>query len=315
MRDFTPYNIQEYIFNIIQCNSVNGYKRSQRTHVSYPLSLHLQIISFKSLLKTNEYPAKRFFAKNNIYHAPIINIRKSFSAKNMNNPYHRQGLYEIKAIIRDAFKKGTLAEIRTLCSYDCCRITQLDTGGFYLSWNKKKPVPMQKVTVQLLDSSAKYEFITDKYEPLMSGGRCHLYMHYPDELLVTQRRRYHRMLLNYRGHYHCYGKFNDGLGYQFQIKDIAQGGCALVTNDSERARTLFGSTLRNAELNFGDAGKLIADLSVVHSSKIKTICGDGVDDSTWHLACKFKRPNEAMQRKLEDIIIKLVLEEKRFQRM
>lgn len=235
----------------------------------------------------------------------------------MHKPYLRQGLYEIMAIIRDAYKKGSLVEVRTFNNHTFSRISKLDAGGVYLSWNKATKLPVGSITVRLLDNSAKYEFLTEAYEGITFGERRQIYIPYPQKLLVIQRRAHQRISLNTRGHYHCWGKFNDGLNYQFDIKDLSQGGCALVTADAdgERTRTLPGTTLRNAELDFGEAGRLIADLSVIHGSKIQTVTGEESGMHCWHLACQFRRPNEATQRKIESIIIRLVLEEKRLRRI
>lgn len=144
------------------------------------------------------------------------------------------------------------------------------------------------------------------------GTRC-LYVPYPEAINVTQRRKHPRLMFNDRRVYISQGKFNDGLYYQFKIKDLSPGGCALVVEDGERALALVGSTLRNIELDFASHGTITADLFVLSSEKIAAP-GDERDPG-WHLSCQFKRISDPMQRKLDNIVIKLLLEEKRLHRL
>ncbi|MEO3989815.1 flagellar brake protein [Pseudocitrobacter cyperus] len=230
----------------------------------------------------------------------------------MEESYVRQGLFESVAIIREALKKGCLVDIHTKKSDVFCKIQKLDAAGFYVPWEGLPP-EQDELEVEIFADSGKFEFHVATPELISCDGIRWLYIHYPEVINVTQRRKHPRLLFRERRCFFAQGKFNDGLHYQFRIKDLSPGGCALLVEDGERALTLARTTLRNIELDFGSHGTIVADLFVLSSEKIAT-SGEG-DAPTWHLSCQFKRISDPMRRNLESIVIKLLLEEKRLHRM
>jgi Predicted glycosyltransferase len=225
----------------------------------------------------------------------------------------KQGLFESVAIIREALKKGCLVDVHTKKSDAFCRIQKLDASGFYIPWTFEAPGESEIVDVEIFADTGKFEFSVSHAEVVSGNGSELLYVHYPDAISVTQRRKHPRVAFNDRRVYFSQGKFNDGLQYQFKIRDLSPGGCALLMNDSERALMLVGSTLRNIELDFGCNGTLVADLFVLSSERVTVLNEE--DEPSWHISCQFKRMSDSMRRKLENIFIKLVLEEKRMHRL
>lgn len=230
----------------------------------------------------------------------------------MDKSYVKQGLFESVAIIREALKKGCLIDIHSKNSDVFCKIHKLDTSGFYVLWEGEAPDKTDRLAVEIFADTGKFEFQATASEVLSDSGGKWLYIHYPDAIQVTQRRRHPRLIFNDRRIYCAQGRFNDGLSYHFRIKDISSGGCALRLEDGERARALVKTTLRNIELDFGSHGTITADLFVLSSEKVAT-----AEESTpvWHLSCQFKRISESMRRHLDSIVIKLLLDEKRLHRL
>lgn len=230
----------------------------------------------------------------------------------MDESYVKQGLFESVAIIREALKKGCLVDIHSKNADVFCKIQKLDASGFYVPWDGDAPETVENLEVEIFADTGKFEFhaAASAFHP--HEGENWLYIHYPDAINVTQRRKHPRLTFSDRRVYTAQGKFNDGLYYQFRIKDLSPGGCALIAEDGERAQALIRTTLRNIELDFGSHGTLVADLFVLSSEKMAAS-----DDASpaWHLSCQFKRISEPMRRNLDSIVIKLLLEEKRLHRL
>ena len=230
----------------------------------------------------------------------------------MDESYVKQGLFESVAIIREALKKGCLVDIHSKNADVFCKIQKLDASGFYVPWDGDAPETEENLEVEIFADTGKFEFhaAASAFHP--HEGENWLYIHYPDAINVTQRRKHPRLTFSDRRVYTAQGKFNDGLYYQFRIKDLSPGGCALIAEDGERAQALIRTTLRNIELDFGSHGTLVADLFVLSSEKM---AASGDASPAWHLSCQFKRISEPMRRNLDSIVIKLLLEEKRLHRL
>jgi hypothetical protein len=231
----------------------------------------------------------------------------------MDESYVKQGLFESVAIIREALKKGCLVDIHSKNADVFCKIQKLDASGFYVPWEGDAPEAEENLEVEIFADTGKFEFHAAASAFNAPGGENWLYIHYPDAINVTQRRKHPRLTFSDRRVYTAQGKFNDGLYYQFRIKDLSPGGCALIAEDGERAQALIGTTLRNIELDFGSHGTLAADLFVLSSEKLAASDDDAAP--AWHLSCQFKRISEPMRRNLDSIVIKLLLEEKRLHRL
>lgn len=218
--------------------------------------------------------------------------------------------YEIMAIIRDAFKKRTTVNIRTQSGAHICQILKVDASGFHIPWDFPVPPKTEKISIELFDRAAKIAFKTERITLFASGYTRYIAIGYPDSIQIIQRRKHQRLIINTRENYRCVGRFNDGNKFQFKIQDVSLGGCALLTEDAEYAHALVGAPLRYAELDFGDFGTVTADLQVLNTIKVQHP-GDDKPLQTWRLSCQFKRLAENMHQKLDEIIIKMLLEEKR----
>ncbi|KNC87954.1 flagellar brake protein [Trabulsiella odontotermitis] len=233
----------------------------------------------------------------------------------MDDAWVKQGLFEIIAILREAVKKGSRVDVRAKARTIATRILRLDSSGFLIPWSEELFKEGRALSFAIQDYNAKYDFKTGKAKPITSNGVNCLYIAFPDEMNVTQRRKHLRLFLANKHQFFCSGKFNDGRKYRYNIKDISHGGCALIVEDDERVASLCGSTLRNAAFDFGDIGTIVSDLHVINVKRIKEIADDESERFYIHLSCQFKRMNENTLRKLDNVIVKLLLEEKRLRRL
>jgi c-di-GMP-binding flagellar brake protein YcgR len=233
----------------------------------------------------------------------------------MDDAWVKQGLFEIIAILREAVKKGSRVDVRAKTRTLATRILRLDSSGFLIPWSEELVKEGRRLSFAIQDYNAKYDFNTGKAKAITSNGVNYLYIAFPDEMNVTQRRKHLRLFLANQHQFYCSGKFNDGRKYHYNIKDISHGGCALIVEDDERVASLCGSTLRNAAFDFGDIGALVSDLHVINVKRIKEIADDESERFYIHLSCQFKRMTENTLRKLDNIIVKLLLEEKRLRRL
>ncbi|MFW0766874.1 flagellar brake protein [Trabulsiella odontotermitis] len=233
----------------------------------------------------------------------------------MDDAWVKQGLFEIIAILREAMKKGSRVDVRAKARTLATRILRLDSAGFLIPWHEELFKEGRTLSFAIHDYNAKYEFKTGKAKTITSNGINYLYIRFPNEINITQRRKHLRLFLANKHQFYCSGKFNNGVQYHYNIKDISHGGCALIVEDDERVASLCGSTLRNAVFDFGDIGTIVSDLHVINVKRIKEIADDESERFYIHLSCQFKRMNENTLRKLDNIIVKLLLEEKRLRRL
>ncbi|KFC06194.1 inner membrane protein [Trabulsiella guamensis ATCC 49490] len=233
----------------------------------------------------------------------------------MDDAWVKQGLFEIIAILRESVKKGSRVDVRAKARIIATRILRLDSAGFFIPWSEELIKEGRTLSFTIQDYNAKYDFKTGKAKAITSKGVNCLYVAFPGEVNVTQRRKHLRLFLANKHQFYCSGRFNDGLKYHYIVKDISHGGCALIVENDERVASLCGSTLRNAAFDFGDVGTLISDLHVINVKRIKEIADDENERFYIHLSCQFKRMNENTLRKLDNIIVKLLLEEKRLRRL
>ncbi|WP_054177563.1 flagellar brake protein [Trabulsiella odontotermitis] len=233
----------------------------------------------------------------------------------MDDAWVKQGLFEIIAILREAVKKGSRVDVRTKARTLATRILRLDPAGFLIPWSDDLVKEGRALHFVIHDDNARYDFKTGKAKTMTSNGVNYLYLAFPDEVNITQRRKHLRLSLANKHQFYCSGRLNNGLQYHYHIKDISHGGCALIVEDDERVVSLCGSTLRNAAFDFGDIGTIVSDLHVINVKRIKEIADDETERFYIHLSCQFKRMNENMLRKLDNIIVKLLLEQKRLRRL
>ncbi|TNV14005.1 hypothetical protein FH968_21040 [Buttiauxella sp. B2] len=233
----------------------------------------------------------------------------------MDEAYVKHDLFEIIAIVREAVKKKSRVDIQVRNRVFASRIQKIDSAGFFIPWNEELANKRDFLSFVIKDDNGKYDFKTTKAQAVTVNNINCLYVFFPEKINVTQRRMHMRLYLANKHNFQCYGKFNDGRKYHYKIKDISHGGCALIVENDERINSLRGTTLRNVEFDFNDIGTLVSNLHVINVEPIKETMDNENYRNCLHLSCQFKRMTESSLRKLDNIIVKLLLEEKRLHRL
>ena len=233
----------------------------------------------------------------------------------MEDAYVKQDLFEIIAIMREAVKKGSRVDIHDKNMVIASRIQKIDSAGFFIPWDEELAKKRNALNFVIQDDNGKYDFKTAKAKTVIVNNVNCLYVCFPVSVKVTQRRMHSRLTLANKHNFQCYGKFNDGRQYHYRIKDISHGGCALIVENDEHINSLCGTTLRNVEFDFNDIGTLVSNLHVINVEPIIETDEDESYRDVVHLSCQFKRMTESTLRKLDNIIVKLLLEEKRLHRV
>jgi c-di-GMP-binding flagellar brake protein YcgR len=84
----------------------------------------------------------------------------------------------------------------------------------------------------------------------------------PECLQVVQRRRDPRFRLRHEHDFYCRGRHKNGENYLFDIKDISDGGCALMTKTPNLKFLSHNALLKNAVLMLAEYGEITIDLVV-----------------------------------------------------
>lgn len=77
-----------------------------------------------------------------------------------------------------------------------------------------------------------------------------------------QRRRDPRFRLRHEHDFYCRGRHKNGENYLFDIKDISDGGCALMTKTPNLKFLSHNALLKNAVLMLAEYGEITIDLVV-----------------------------------------------------
>ncbi|MDN4237596.1 pilus assembly protein PilZ, partial [Citrobacter freundii] len=106
------------------------------------------------------------------------------------------------------------------------------------------------------------------------------------------------------------GQSKNGENYSFKIKNISQGGCALIVKDVN-ARFLYkDAVIKNASLDFDTFGSLQLDLKVIDVVLINEFDEDNQLYSCHQISCEFDFKNRREETEVEKIIIKFLMSNK-----
>lgn len=121
----------------------------------------------------------------------------------------------------------------------------------------------------------------------------------PRKITIIQRRRYPRVYFNEESNYTGTGRFKNGIMYQFMIKDISDGGCALVT---DRKGIESDAILRHVKLDFREFGNFTTTLKVQKVTEEENII---------RLSCQFLFRDNEEKSKAEKLVIRLNLTQRK----
>lgn len=221
----------------------------------------------------------------------------------------KEDKFEIIAILREELHKKTKLEI--LCG-DSSVITQLEKIDFerFVISGHGDIVP-EKVQYFILHSESGIVKFSARFEQTSSAGaEAGLSYFIPDMIFFAQQRQNQRFSFLKGYDFFCFGRYKNGENYSLKIKNITQGGCALIVKDVN-ARFLYkDAVIKNASLDFDTFGSLQLDLKVIDVVPINEFDEDNQLYSCHQISCEFDFKNRREETEVEKIIIKFLMSNK-----
>mgnify|MGYP000844519912 CR=1 FL=1 len=220
--------------------------------------------------------------------------------------------YEIIAIFREELRKRTEIEIFFNNTSIITQLTRVDFAEFHIQTHRKIPSG-HKIRFLLHSDSGKIEFnaaLTKHDNSGVDKGIRYAFS-LPECLQVVQRRRDPRFRLRHEHDFYCRGRHKNGENYLFDIKDISDGGCALMTKTPNLKFLSHNALLKNAVLMLAEYGEITIDLVVKNVIVITLDNANEESESYYQISCQFKFRHLDDQRRIEKILLDLILEAKR----
>lgn len=133
----------------------------------------------------------------------------------------------------------------------------MDFAEFHIQTHRKIPSG-HKIRFLLHSDSGKIEFnaaLTKHDNSGVDKGIRYAFS-LPECLQVVQRRRDPRFRLRHEHDFYCRGRHKNGENYLFDIKDISDGGCALMTKTPNLKFLSHNALLKNAVLMLAEYGEI-----------------------------------------------------------
>lgn len=133
-----------------------------------------------------------------------------------------------------------------------------------LLFPRHEDIVPEKVQYFILHSESGIVKFSARFEQTPSAGaEVGLSYLIPDLIFFAQQRQNQRFSFMKGYDFFCFGRYKNGENYSFKIKNISQGGCALIVKDVN-ARFLYkDAVIKNASLDFDTFGSLQLDLKVI----------------------------------------------------
>lgn len=225
----------------------------------------------------------------------------------------KQDRFEILAMMREARKKSGHIEIAYDDKILSCPFLQVDLNGFHVAWMEELSAISEFLPMVIKGSGEKIEFNAQLQSIDQQAG--HLVYGFPEEIVVIQRRQSMRITVpDYYG-FRCEGRFRDGFNYTFAIKDLSAHGLQLQCTQPLPNLTRNGMLLKNMTIHLGKFGSWPVDLNLLNMKALTHIDDEG-QTVNWHtLSCMFAKPAPAFVRKMEEVVMELILDLKRTKRL
>ncbi|EPY5208144.1 hypothetical protein ACXDTG_002474 [Klebsiella pneumoniae] len=214
--------------------------------------------------------------------------------------------FEIIAMFREFISRNsiTLVHSKTTETTAVTKIIHVDMLGFYIS-SESRSTPIKGLTPFTVNDHKAQFLFSAKYN--ISTGQRGYYCHYfflPNKILTIQRRRQPRLYLDISHDFFCHGRFKSGNNFCFNIKNISNGGCALVFEKNSHKENLNNTILRAATLDFGTLGKITIDLEIINQYLVP-------ETNLIQLSCKFKTREESKISEIDRIITRIIIYNKK----
>ncbi|MEB2417818.1 flagellar brake protein [Citrobacter sp. R-1.5.2] len=227
----------------------------------------------------------------------------------MNFGLAKDNKFEIIAILREELHKKTKLEV--LCE-NTSVITQLERIDFerFVVTGHEDIIP-EKIQYFILHSDSGIIKFSARFEATPStGAEAGLSYLIPDMIFFAQQRQNQRFSFLKGFDFFCFGRYKNGENYSLKIKNISQGGCALIAKDVN-ARFLYkDAVIKNAALDFDTFGSFQLDLKVIDVVAINEFDEDNQLYSCHQVSWEFDFKNRREEAEVEKTIIKFLMSNK-----
>lgn len=221
--------------------------------------------------------------------------------------------YEILALLREAMKKSGSVEFKLQGRTLSCQFLHIDLQTFSIASMEELCEVTTPLEFVIKGGNERIGFMASLLtEQSVSGV---LAFHFPAEITLAQRRHDIRIAIEERHPFFCEGRFRDGFSYKLRVKNLSRNGIGLVYDRPLPELTRSGMLLKNMLLILGDRGQFPVDLTLLSIKEITALDGDN-RECTYHIfSCQFHKPSVAFSRKMEEIVMDIMLEQKRMKRL
>lgn len=224
----------------------------------------------------------------------------------------KESKYEILAILREEYRVKSELDIYYNGEPWASGISKVDFTSFYINQYDSvfSSIPEGEPLYFVLHSPlGKIEFCTRlNPEPSSASSGTSLAFLLPDTLTILQRRVTQRVDVKNEYGFFCAGRHRSGENYKCVINDLSEGGCSFVSNTFNKKFMQQGMSLDNVEISLAEYGSITASLKVV---SVIPVTQDSIQDrETFRISCKFNYKNPDFKKNMEDIILKITVDQK-----
>lgn len=221
--------------------------------------------------------------------------------------------YEILALLRESMKKNGNVEFilpeRTLS----CQFLHIDLKNLSIAYLEDLHSVATPVEVVIKGRSERISFTTRKSETECQTGT--LLYDFPIEITITQRRSLTRIAIDESYNFFCEGRFRDDFNYKLRIKDLSRDGIGLLYQRPLPELTRSGILLKNMIIHLGKWDSYPVDLMFSDIKEITSFDNEHNKIIYYIISCRFQKPSKSFNRKIEGIIMEILLEQKKIKRL
>lgn len=220
--------------------------------------------------------------------------------------------FEILAMLREAKKRNGSVEFIHDGKIISSNFIELDLSGFQIIAELEEVVPDTPVAMVIKGSAEKIEF----YSTLIARSSVlhRLTFSFPSEIVITQRRSSVRVTIPEQFGFICEGRFRDGYVHRMAIKDLSLKGVQLICAGTLPTLTKPGMLLKSMVLNLQNYGQYPVDLTLLNLKEITHFDAASTQSNYFSLSCAFAKPSVGLTRRIEEVLMELILDIKRLQR-
>lgn len=221
--------------------------------------------------------------------------------------------YEILALLRESMKKNGTVEFVLPGGTLSSQFLHIDLKSLSVAYLEDLHSVTTPVEVVIKGRSERISFTTRKSEA--ECQRETLLFDFPIEITITQRRSLTRIAIDESYNFFCEGRFRDGFNYKLRIKDLSRDGIGLLYERQLPDLTRSGILLKNMIILLGKWNSYPVDLMLSDIKEITSFDNENNKKIYYIISCRFQKPSKSLSRKIEEIIMDILLEQKKIKRL